>query len=105
MDYGLWIGHGSVSAAIGASLAALCCAAVMLGAGHGSWGERWERPAVLLCFVLALAAVVCALTAVPSVDPDDLAKALVMGWGIVLARRLRARLIRFTRETWWSPSP
>ena len=105
MDYGLWTAHGSLSTTVGASIAGVCCAAVIFAAGYGRWAERLERPAVLLCLMLVIAVAVTALTVVPSVAPDDLAKALVMGWGIVLARRVRARLMRFTRETWWSPSP
>ena len=101
MDYGMWTAH----ATMGATIAAFCCTAVMLIAGQGGWSERLERPAMLLCFMVALVMFVLALSAVPRVDPDDLAKALIIGWGIVLARRLRAQLIQFTRETWWSPSP
>ena len=105
MDYGLWTAHGSLSATIGASIAALCCATVMLGTGQGRLSEWLGRPAMLLCLMMAIAVAIMAIAAVPSVAADDLARALVMGWGIVFAHRLRAQLGRFTRETWWSPSP
>jgi len=105
MDYGLWTAHGSLSTTVGASIAGVCCAAVIFAAGYSRWAERLERPAVLLCLILVIAVAVTALTVVPSVTPDDLAKALLIGWGVVLARRARAQLMRFTRETWWSPSP
>ena|SRR5689334_22064063 len=105
MDDGMWIAHASLSATVGVSIAALCCAAVMLVGSQADWREPRDRPTMLLCFMLGLAVTLCALNSMPSLDPHDLANALVIGWGIVLARRARAQLIRFTRDTWWSPSP
>jgi len=79
MDYGLWTAHGSLSTTVGASIAGVCCGAVIFAAGYSRWAERLERPAVLLCLILVIAVAVTALTVVPSVTPDDLAKALLIG--------------------------